>query len=457
MSVTIPHALVIPDSALSILSQVEVNDLCQVRSSGLADLFRRCALAVMSSGVETDDARAMFREYADFEVELEQVERGIRLHLRHAPARAFVDGVMIRGVQQNLFAVLRDISYLSREIRPGSRFDLTTPAGTTDAVFHLLRQAGLFRSGDRSAVAVCWGGHSISRSEYDYCKEVGYELGLRGLDICTGCGPGAMKGPMKGATIAHAKQRVKAGRYIGITEPGIIAAEAPNPIVNELVIMPDIEKRLEAFSRLGHGMVIFPGGVGTVEELLYLLGVLAHPDNAEIPFPLILTGPAESAHYFHRLDQFICAVFGVGFRARYEIILGDPARVATKTKQAIAGVLRFRDTNDDAAYFNWLLRVDQAFQVPFRATHQEMAALELTRDLPPHQLASNLRRAFSGLVNGNIKEEGIHAVEMLGPYQLHAEPVLMQAMDTLLREFVAEGRMRLEGHGYTPCYTIAGR
>src|SRR3546814_9468334 len=31
--------------------------------------------------------------------------------------------------------------------------------------------------------------HSISRLEYDYAKHVGYELGLRGMDICTGCGP----------------------------------------------------------------------------------------------------------------------------------------------------------------------------------------------------------------------------------------------------------------------------
>ena len=43
--------------------------------------------------------------------------------------------------------------------------------------------------------------------------------------------------------------------------------------------MPDIEKRLEAFVRLGHGIVVFPGGVGTAEEILYLLGILLHPDN----------------------------------------------------------------------------------------------------------------------------------------------------------------------------------
>ena len=50
--------------------------------------------------------------------------------------------------------------------------------------------------------------------------------------------------------IGHAKQRIYNGQYLGITEPGIIASESPNPIVNDLVIMPDIEKRLEAFVRI---------------------------------------------------------------------------------------------------------------------------------------------------------------------------------------------------------------
>ena len=138
-------------------------------------------------------------------------------------------------------------------------------------------------------LVVCWGGHSIGTEEYQYTKKVGYELGLRGLDVCTGCGPGAMKGPMKGATIGHAKQRIVGGRYIGLTEPGIIAAEPPNPIVNQLVIMPDIEKRLEAFVRLSHGIVVFPGGVGTAEEILYLLGILLEPANAG-------TAPESRAH-----------------------------------------------------------------------------------------------------------------------------------------------------------------
>ena len=100
-----------------------------------------------------------------------------------------------------------------------------------------------------------------------------------------------MKGPMKGATIGHSKQRTRMRRYIGISEPGIIAAEAPNPIVSNLIIMPDIEKRLEAFVRLGHGIVVFPGGVGTAEEILYLLGILLNPANCGHTFAAGLDGP----------------------------------------------------------------------------------------------------------------------------------------------------------------------
>lgn len=99
-----------------------------------------------------------------------------------------------------------------------------------------------------------------------------------------------MEGPMKGAAIGHAKQRYTDHRYLGLTEPSIIAAEPPNPIVNELVIMPDIEKRLEAFVRMAHGIIIFPGGPGTAEELLYILGIMMHPNNVDQPMPIVLTG-----------------------------------------------------------------------------------------------------------------------------------------------------------------------
>ena len=85
---------------------------------------------------------------------------------------------------------------------------------------------------------------------------------MRGQDTVTGGGPGEINARKKGATNAHAKQGHTHPRYIGITNPGIISAESPNPIVNHLVIMPDIEKRLEAFVRIGHCFIVFTGGVG---------------------------------------------------------------------------------------------------------------------------------------------------------------------------------------------------
>jgi predicted Rossmann-fold nucleotide-binding protein len=300
---------------------------------------------------------------------------------------------------------------------------------------------------------VCWGGHSISRDEYDYTKEVGYHLGLRGLDICTGCGPGAMKGPMKGAAIGHAKQRFREGRYLGLSEPGIIAAEPPNPIVSSLVVLPDIEKRLEAFVRLGHGILVFPGGVGTAEEILYLLGILLEPANRHIALPVIFTGPPGSSAYFEELDAFLRLTFGDEISSRYRIIVGDAAEVGRSMGRAIREVRRQRRRDGDAYYFNWLLNVPMAHQLPFEVTHEHVADLVLSRDLPAHELAVNLRRAFSAIVTGNVKDHGIRMIRKRGPFELNADASLVQALDHLLQQFVAQGRMKLSGP-YEPCFVV---
>jgi len=448
-------ASVSPEGSLEVLSQLEVKTLLDTSARGLYRLFRNCALAVLNSGSHTDDAREIFDNYRDFGINLMQRNQGIKLRLENAPASAFVDGRMIQGIREHLFAVLRDIIYTHNEILGDPTFDLGRSDHVTSAVFHILRNARVLRPNVDPSIVVCWGGHSIGRAEYDYTKEVGYELGLRGLDVCTGCGPGAMKGPMKGAAIGHAKQRISDGRYLGLTEPGIIASEPPNPIVNELVILPDIEKRLEAFVRIGHGVVIFPGGAGTAEELLYLLGVLMHPRNAGHPFPVILTGPEESAEYFEAIDRYVGKILGPDAQRHYRILIDDPSEVARSIREAMESVKAFRQAGKDAFYFNWQLHIERDFQEPFEPTHAAIADLSLKPDQPPHQLAANLRRVFSGIVAGNVKEEGIRAVEAQGPFEIHAEPEMAAATDDLLQRFVAQRRMKLQGE-YTPCYTLVG-
>jgi len=456
-SIIVPEfvdARVGPRGSLENLSQAEIAKLLDSSQGGLYPLFRKCALAVLNSGSDQDNVKEILERYRDFDIEIVRHARGIKLEIRNAPPQAFVDGEMIRGIKEHLFAVLRDVVFISNEIVDSGRFDLDDAASVTNAVFHILRNARVLDFKGRPNLVVCWGGHAIGSEEYKYTKRVGYQLGLRGLDVCTGCGPGAMKGPMKGAAIGHAKQRIQLGRYIGVTEPGIIAAEPPNPIVNQLVILPDIEKRLEAFVRLAHGVVVFPGGAGTAEEVLYLLGLLLDPANRDRSFPVILTGPKDSAEYFQQISRFVTHTLGKEAFAKLTVIVDDEAEVARRMVQAIEEVQKLRKANNDSYNFNWLLSVPDEFQRPFVVTHESMRALQLHRDQPMHRLAADLRRAFSGIVTGNVKESGIHAIEKYGPYELSGDASVTALLDELLRSFVAQKRMKLPGAVYRPCYRL---
>ena len=65
----------------------------------------------------------------------------------------------------------------------------------------------------------------------------------------------------------------------------------------------------------------------------------------------------------------------------------------------------FRKARSDAYYFNWMPKIDHEFQKPFVPTHENMRNLRLHQNQPRHLLAADLRRAFSGVVAGNVKEQ----------------------------------------------------
>ena len=447
----ITHVIVNPLKSLNLLSREDVDGLTSSGGDLLA-LFRHCALAILNTDSVKDDAEELLTDYADFDVRLIPQPRGLRLELFNAPPQSFVDGKMIRGIQEHLFSALRDIVYTDFKIT-AAQPKLPSSAQITDTVFRILRNARVVRPDQSPQIVVCWGGHSIPRQEYNYAKHIGYQLGLRGLDIVTGCGIGAMKGPMKGAAVGHAKQHIKSGRYIGISEPGIIASESPNAIVNELVIMPDIEKRLEAFVRLAHSIIVFPGGVGTVEEVLYLLSILMHPDNNQA-IPLVFAGPESCREYFEELERFLVDCLGEDVRRHYRVIVGGAEDVGRAIRSANDDVHAKRRATQQAYYFNWELVISPDLQEPFVPTHDAMAALQLDAHLPKHELASALRRAFSGLVAGNVKAFGIEQVRLHGPYQLSGDKKFLSSMDRLLQMLVRQKRMKLDQEKYQPCYQL---
>ncbi|WP_392561168.1 nucleotide 5'-monophosphate nucleosidase PpnN [Orbus sturtevantii] len=450
-----------PLGSMDLLAQIEVDMLKRSANSELYQIFRNCSLATLNAGSKTDNTKELLDKYLSYEINVISKERGVKLELVNPPKSAFVDGKIIRSIQANLFAVLRDILFVNSQVAAIKGILAPTldkqdlSFYLTNLVFAILRNANALHVGEDPNLVVCWGGHSINEAEYYYSRQVGMQLGLRELNICTGCGPGIMEAPMKGAAVGHAQQRYKESRFIGMTEPSIIAAEPPNALVNELIIMPDIEKRLEAFVRMAHGIIIFPGGPGTAEELLYILGILLDPANENQALPLILTGPKECKDYFDAIDLFIHNTLGEEATKLYQIIIDNPEEVARIMKNGVKQVKSSRLTSGDAYGFNWTLKITQELQHPFEPTHENMASLNLHKEQPVEQLAADLRRAFSGIVAGNVKESGMKQIELHGPYKLQGDPQIMKQLDELLRSFVVQHRMKLPGGtAYKPCYEI---
>lgn len=231
----------------------------------LFETFRKCALTVLNCG-DTVDNSAVFERYRNFAVHICQQERGIQLEPVNAPALAFVDGRMIQGIREHLFAVLRDIVYTNQQIVESGAFDLSQSSSITDAVFHILRNAQVLIPQQPPAMVVCWGGHTAGEVEYDCSKQVGE-------------------------------------------------------------------------------------------------------------------------------------------------------------------VHRYRRRTHDAYCFNRRLTIDHAFQQPFEPTHAAMAGLRLSSDLQANELAAELRRAFSGIVAANVKEQGIVQVERYGPFAIRGETRILKPLE----------------------------
>lgn len=448
-----------PVGSMALLTKNEADAISLSGKGELYELYRNCSLAVLNSGNITDNSADLLENSKDFEINIIRNERGLKLELVNPPESAIVDGIVIKKLRNHLYSVLRDIiqltnlsSLLNASVK--SQFDDESDY-ITHLIFIILRNAQVLKAGAKPNIAVCWGGHSICKEEYDYAYKVGFEMGLRYIDICTGCGPGVMEAPMKGSLQGYSQQCAQEKcRLIGLTEPSIIAAEPPNTMVDDLIILPDIEKRLEAFVRLGHTLIIFPGGPGTAEELLYILSIKLHPENKHNFIPLILTGNKQSEEYFKALEDFLITCFGKEITRYYDLIIDDPVAVANKVKKNNESVFDHRTITHDSYCFNWTMKIPYELQIANTVTHEFMSSLNLTKEQEEWKLAANLRSAFSGIVAGNVKDYGIQAVKKNGPFVLHGNKMIIDELGKLLENFIKQHRILLSQKEYKPCYTF---
>jgi len=85
-AVATTSARISPIGGLDVLSRNEVARLRGASDSGLHVLLRRCALAVLTSGSISDDPRAILEQYPDFDIQVLQQDRGMKIELSNAPA-----------------------------------------------------------------------------------------------------------------------------------------------------------------------------------------------------------------------------------------------------------------------------------------------------------------------------------------------------------------------------------
>lgn len=100
---------VTPLENLNSLSPYEIDQLQDASQGGLYRLFRQCCLAVLNSGSELDSTKQVLDRFSKFDIRISQKHRSVQLELVNAPATAFVNGEIITGIREHLFAVLRDL------------------------------------------------------------------------------------------------------------------------------------------------------------------------------------------------------------------------------------------------------------------------------------------------------------------------------------------------------------
>jgi hypothetical protein len=252
-----------------------------------------------------------------------------------------------------------------------------------------------------------------------------------------------MEATFHGATDAYREERMPDAKCMGFTKKEIVQFEPPNIYNNPVVIFPTMEMRQEGYVRPAHGLVVLPGGAGTAEETFNFVSIFTNPANKHQHFPILFAGPETASGYFDAIDQFLQKVCGQRIRERYDIVLGNPAKAAGMMMKKVRDARKIRRSLGDDGPWYGSLHFPEEVQRHFIQTHESVEALNLKRKgQSPHELMREVAKAFNAIVMGDGSSERVtKLVKERGPFRIHGDPDIRDAMKDFLERFRQEGRL----------------
>ncbi len=117
---------------------------------------------------------------------------------------------------------------------------------------------------------------------FDMATETAYEITKKGFGVITGGGPGIMKAANKGARLGE-------GKSVGLAI-NLPFEQGPNEYVDPQYLMEFnyFFARKVMFVKYAQGFIVFPGGLGTLDEVFEALTLIQ--TRKVTPFPVILMG-----------------------------------------------------------------------------------------------------------------------------------------------------------------------
>ena len=174
---------------------------------------------------------------------------------------------------------------------------------------------------------------------YESARETGYRLARAGYRVVTGGGPGVMEAASRGAKEAG-------GRTLGFNVR-LWPEQQPNQYLDRVVTFRHFAVRKAALIHRSSGIVVLPGGFGTLDELFDVV-VLRQKEKIE-PVPLVLVGD----EFWGPLQEFLAAsvvASGTASAREAELLsfVSSPAQAVSLIQESlgrrqVAGRLRRRE------------------------------------------------------------------------------------------------------------------